>query len=84
MTIDDLITDLESRGLGWSLDHASRLLEARIWHWPFVVGRCRPVKTTPLVAMLTEAMLQVDFEYYTILEPGEEIKPYFRSDSLTS
>jgi len=30
-TVDDIIADLEARGLGWSLDHTGRLIEARVW-----------------------------------------------------
>lgn len=61
---DDLIADIESRGLGWSLDHTGRLIEARIWDWPTVIGRYRPEKTEPLAKMLSEAMYQVDWSRY--------------------
>jgi hypothetical protein len=79
VTVDELVADLESRGLGWDLSHCSNgLIEARIWHWPFVVARYRPDEMMPLAGLLAHAMYQVDFEYYTVLGPGEEIKPYYR------
>ena len=78
-SVDALIADLESRGLGWDLSHCSNgLIEARVWHWPYVIARHRPTELRPLADMLAGAMYEVDFEYYTILEPGEEIKPYHR------
>jgi hypothetical protein len=53
--VDLIIADLESRGLGWSLDHTGNLIEARIWRWPYVIGRYRPSKVLPLDVMLSEA-----------------------------
>jgi hypothetical protein len=41
-TADDIIADLESRGLGWSIEHTGRLIEACVWDWPAVIGRYRP------------------------------------------
>ena len=76
--VDALVADLESRGLGWDVGYTHNLREVRVWHWPFVIGRFRPVEPTPLTDMLVKAMGEVDFEYYTKLAPGEEIKPYFR------
>lgn len=55
-TVDTLIAALESRGLGWSLDNTGRLIEARVWDWPHVIGRYRPNTTEPLAKMLAEAM----------------------------
>lgn len=55
-TADDLINKLESRGLGWSLDHTGRIIEARIWDWPHVIGRYRPNEVEPLAYMLSKAM----------------------------
>lgn len=53
---DELIQWLEARGFGWSLDRTARLIEARIWEWPNVVGRHRPAKIEPLADMLRGAM----------------------------
>jgi hypothetical protein len=53
--VDLIVADLESRGLGWSLDHTGNLIEARIWRWPYVVGRYRPAKVLPLEVMLSKA-----------------------------
>ena len=58
--VDALISDLESKGLGWSLDHNGMLIEARIWEWPNVVGRYRPHKTEPLALMLQKAIDDMD------------------------
>lgn len=69
-SVDDLIADIESRGLGWSLDHTGRLIEARIWDWPTVIGRYRPEKTVPLAKMLSEAMDQVDWSRYPESDDG--------------
>lgn len=79
INVDTLIADLESRGLGWDVGYTGMLREVRIWRWPFVVGRYRPSEATPLADMLAKAMYDVDFEYYTKLAPGEEIKPYHKS-----
>ena len=60
-TVDDLIAVLESHGLGWSLDHTGRMIEARVWRWPAVVGRYRPEKVEPLAQLLARAMFEVDW-----------------------
>ena len=63
-TVDDIIADLESRGLGWSLDHTNRLIEARIWDWPNVIARYRPATVEPLAKMLATAAFDVDWTKY--------------------
>jgi len=63
-TVDEYIEILESRGLGWSLDHTGHLIEARVWDWPYVVGRYRPTETIPLAQMLAKAMYEVDWTKY--------------------
>ena len=55
--VDCLIKRLEDLGLGWSLDHTSRLIEARVWDWPDVIGRYRPNSVEPLAKMLLMAMI---------------------------
>jgi hypothetical protein len=69
-TADELIGELESRGLGWSLDNTGRLIEARVWDWPNVVGRYRPHTVEPLAKMLAEAMYQVDWTRYPVKSPN--------------
>ena len=54
--VDELIADLESKKLGWSLDHTGALIEARVWDWPNVIGRYRPHKIEPLAHMLQRAI----------------------------
>ena len=61
---DEIIQDLESRGLGWSLDHTGNLIEARIWKWPNVIGRYRPNTVEPLAQMLGIALQQVDLNQF--------------------
>lgn len=65
-SVDSLIDDLESRGLGWSLDHTAMLIEARVWDWPFVIGRYRPHNLEPLAHMLAQAMYEVDWLKYPV------------------
>jgi hypothetical protein len=65
-SVDVLIADLESRGLGWSLDNTGRLIEARVWDWPHVIGRYRPHKTEPLAHMIAKAMYQVEWAKYPV------------------
>jgi hypothetical protein len=65
-TVDDIIADLESRGLGWSLDNTGRLIEARVWDWPHVIGRYRPHTTEPLAKMLAAACYDVDWTAYPV------------------
>jgi len=65
-TVDDIIAELESRGLGWSLDHTGRLIEARVWDWPNVIARYRPAKVEPLAKMLSAACYEVDWTKYPV------------------
>lgn len=71
---DEIIAVLEERGCGWSLDHAGGLIEARIWNWPYVIGRYRPAKVEPLAEMLWKAMETVmaeDMPNAEVSEPGD-------------
>lgn len=61
---DAIIADLEARGLGWSLDNTGNLVEARVWNWPYVIGRYRPNATEPLAHMLRKAMEGIDLAQY--------------------
>lgn len=69
--VDELISELEARGLGWSLDNTGRLIEARVWGWPEVVGRYRPHTVEPLAQMLATAMRQVDWTRYPKKTPEQ-------------
>lgn len=71
VTVDQLIQELEARGLGWSLDNTGRLIEARVWHWPNVIGRYCPNAVEPLAKMLSEAMYQVDWTRYPAKSPND-------------
>jgi hypothetical protein len=62
--VDLLVKDLESRGLGWDIGNQGRLIEARVWDWPYVVGRYRPNEIEPLAKMLSKAMQEVDWQKY--------------------
>jgi len=66
VTADDIIADLESRGLGWSLDHTGTLIEARVWDWPNVIARYRPATVEPLAKMLAAACFDVDWTAYPV------------------
>lgn len=77
--VDALVEELESRGLCWDVSYTHGLREVRIWHWPHVIARYRPTEPTPVANMLTVAMYDVDWAYYTKLAPGEEIKPFYRN-----
>lgn len=55
-TADDLIAWLEARDYGWSIDHHGNLIEARIWDWPYVIGRFRPCEIMPLADLLRGAI----------------------------
>lgn len=56
---DEIIAVIEESGFGWSLDHTGRLIEARIWDWPNVIGRYRPSRVEPLALMLTSAIMDI-------------------------
>ena len=71
--VDELIADLEARGLGWSLDNTGRLIEARVWDWPDVIGRYRPSTVEPLAKMLAEAMRQGDWTRYPVKSPNGKL-----------
>lgn len=64
--VDKLVKELESRGLGWDVGNQGRLIEARVWDWPYVVGRYRPDKMEEVAKMLAKAMEQVDWEKYPV------------------
>lgn len=66
---DEIISDLESRGLGWSLDHSRRTIEARIWKWPNVVASYRPESVVPLGEMLAGAYSNLNLRAHPIKEP---------------
>jgi len=53
---DYMISQCEYLRLGWSLDHTGNLIEARIWNWPWVIGRYRPREVEPLAKMLWMAL----------------------------
>jgi hypothetical protein len=57
--VDAIISDLEAKNLGWSLDHNGALIEARVWDWPNVIGRYRPHKIEPLAHMLLTAIKSI-------------------------
>ncbi len=65
-TVDDIIANLELRGLGWSLDHIGTLIEALVWDWPHVIGRYRPATVEPLAKMLATAAVDVDWTKYPV------------------
>ena len=65
---DLLVKEIESRGLGWDIGYNGRLAEARVWNWPYVVGRYRPHKTEPLAEMLAGAMQEVNWEKFPVVE----------------
>lgn len=66
--VDTLIHILETRGLGWSLDHTGGLIEVRIWDWPYAIARYRPKQLEPLHHMLAQAMYQIDWTKYPAKE----------------
>jgi hypothetical protein len=55
-TIDELVSTLEGAGLGWDIGNTGRLIEARVWRWPHVIGRYRPNSMEPVADMLAKAM----------------------------
>lgn len=60
MTAEEIIANLESRGLGWDIGHTGRLRECRIWNWPHVVGRYRPHGPEPLAEQLSKAIADME------------------------
>jgi hypothetical protein len=65
-TADEIIADLEARGLGWSIKHMDRLIECRIWKWPYLIGRYLPSEVVPLADMLLAAYSTVNLHAYPI------------------
>jgi hypothetical protein len=64
-TADDIIADLEARGLGWSLDHTGTIIEVRVCGCT-VIGRYRPATVEPLAKMLAAAAFEVDWTKYPV------------------
>jgi hypothetical protein len=65
-TVDDIIADLESRGLGWRIEHYGGLLEARVWGRARIIARYRPATVEPLAKMLAAACFEVDWTQYPV------------------
>lgn len=59
-TADEIIADLESRGLGWDVCNTGRLIKCRIWKWPDMIARYQPGATEPLAHMLTHCLAKFD------------------------
>lgn len=57
MDVDHLVGWLERFDMAWDVGHTGRVLEARVWVWPYCVGRYRPAELEPLADMLRKAML---------------------------
>lgn len=72
---DGLICWLENRGFGWSLDHTGRMIEARIWDWPNVIGRYRPNTVEPLADMLRKAMRTMTREQLSKTNSRAQLTP---------
>lgn len=62
--VDDLIRQIESKGLQWDVGHTGFNLEARLWDWPDVIGRYRPKYLTSLESMLVGACLDAGIISY--------------------
>ena len=65
-TADDIIADLESRGLVWKLDRTGCTIEASVRGWPTVIARYRPHAVEPLAQMLATAAFEVDWTKYPV------------------
>jgi len=65
-TVDDIIADLESRGLGWRIDRTGCTIEAIVRGWPTVIARYRPATVEPLAKMLAAACFDVDWTAYPV------------------
>ena len=65
-TVDDIIADLESRGLGWSIEHIGGVIEARVGKWRHIIARYRPATVEPLAKMLATACYDVDWTKYPV------------------
>jgi len=61
VSVDDLIQDLESRGLGWSICHAENRMEAQVYLGPYVIERYRFDTVLPLAQMLAKVMYEVNW-----------------------
>lgn len=64
MNIDEIIADLESRGLGWDIGHTARLREIRIWNWPDVISRKFFKEGDSLLKVFQSAIAQISLEKY--------------------
>lgn len=69
---DRIIQFCEQRGFGWSLDHTGRMIEARIWDWPYCIGRYRPDRVEPLADMLWKALRDASFTDIAWTETEDE------------
>ena len=75
LTLDEVIAVLEAHGFGWSLDHHGGLIEARVWDWPYCVGRYRPATVEPLAQMLHRAIQSMRPLTHTDLRSGMPYAP---------
>jgi hypothetical protein len=65
-TADEMIQKLEEQGLGWDIGNTGRLIEARIWAWPYVIARYRAHTVEPLAQMLWKAVQLMPTDRATI------------------
>jgi len=65
-TVDDIIADLESRGLFWKLDRTGCTIEASVRGWPTVIARYEPATVEPLAKLLATACYEVDWTKYPV------------------
>lgn len=64
-TADALIEKLEMLGLGWSIGHAGKKVEVKIWEASTVIALYVPKEKQPLALLLNRAMAEVDWKKYT-------------------
>jgi len=56
--MEELINEIESQGFQWDVGFTGALREARVWKWPYVVGRYSPNEREPAFDMLEKAAIK--------------------------
>ena len=55
-----IVSELELQGYGWDIGNTNNFTECRVWKWPHVVGRHRPIKQETMTEMLISAIANMD------------------------
>lgn len=78
-SVEEVIDFLELHGISWDIGNTGNFREARIWDWPFCIGRHRPIERTSTKVMLIQAIEAWQLRAKQVeqgIEPGLHCDPH--------